>query len=161
MPTSLAVRKVHENPKPYDRKPHKPAGPNGPKTSACPVQSNKRENLTLHDWMTVLTFIYEHPAMAQANIVKHLASKADGAFIFTQSTVYSVLLLDSCKIQTRSELKNRVNSHLSALSSKWPHVVTRPDVEKALALWVQDMEDQGKSVTGPIMLKLESKTYKV
>ena len=119
MPTSLAVQKVHENPKPYDCKPRKPAGPNGPKTSARPVQSNKHENLTLHDWMTVLTFIDEHSSMAQADVVKHFASKADGALIFTQSTL-------SRKIETRPELKNRVNSHLSAMSSKQPRVVTRP-----------------------------------
>ena len=83
MPTSLAVRKVHEKCKLYEHKPHKPAGTNCLKTFAQPVQSNKHANLTLHDWMMVLTFIDEHPAMVQANVVKHFASKADGALIFS------------------------------------------------------------------------------
>jgi hypothetical protein len=52
-----------------------------PKTSARTVKE-KHKNLTLHDWMTVFAFIDQHPRMTQGDIMKHFASKSDGALSF-------------------------------------------------------------------------------
>ena len=38
-----------------------------------------------------------------------------------------------------------------ALSAKCPRIVTRPDVERALVLWIYSMEEKGESVTGPML----------
>jgi Tc5 transposase DNA-binding domain len=57
-------------------------------------------------------------------------------------------------MKSRKDLERHVTSHLNALSSKRPCVVTRPDVERALVLWMRHMEEKGESVTGP-MLKVK------
>lgn len=143
---SPARRKVHEKPKPYVRKPCNRITPaahsNGSSTE--PVQLNKRRNLTLHDWMTIFKFMDQHPSMAQTETVKHFGSKADGALIFTQGTL-------SRKVKQRPKLEECVDSHPTALSSKRPRAVTRPDVEKALAMWVKKMEERGESVNGHML----------
>lgn len=54
-------------------------------------------------------------------------------------------------------LENHVNSYLNALSTKQPQIITCPDVEKALALWVQDMEEWEESVTGPMLKSKHAK----
>jgi hypothetical protein len=48
-------------------------------------------------------------------------------------------------------MEAHVNDNPSALSSKRPHVVTSPQVEHALILWVEWMEHNGESVTGPML----------
>jgi len=94
--------------------------------------------------MTVFAFIDQHPGMTQGNIMKHFASKSDGALIFNQGTL-------SRKIKSWEELKKHVTSHPNALSLKRPHVITRPDVERALILWVRHMEEKGEMVNGPML----------
>ena len=50
-----------------------------------------------------------------------------------------------------------VDSILNALSSKRPHAVTRPDVDHALWLWVQQMDRKGETVnSGMLMAKQEA-----
>ncbi|KAI0078040.1 hypothetical protein K474DRAFT_1683959 [Panus rudis PR-1116 ss-1] len=41
----------------------------------------------------------------------------------------------------------------SALSAKRVRVVTRPDVEKSLYLWVKHMEEKGEHVTGHMLVE--------
>ena len=144
MPTVPTVRKVQEKPKPYDHKPQKPAISGGPKTSAKPADSKKHQNLTLHNWMTVFAFVDKHPSMSQLEIVQHFATKADGALGFTQGTL-------SWKISEWEKLEAHVNAHPNALSTKWPCIVTHPDVEKALVMWVQEMEVHGESINGNML----------
>jgi hypothetical protein len=105
-------------------KPRKKAGKpslDGPATSAVKLGKPK-ENLTLHDWMTVFAFIDLHKDLQQAAVVEHFRTKKDGALLFTQSTL-------SRKIKMRAELEARVDSNPNALSGKRERVVTRPDVE--------------------------------
>jgi hypothetical protein len=101
-------------------------------------------NLTLHDWKTVFAFVDKHPHLSQSDIVQHFATLTHGRLIFTQSTL-------SRKLANRSELEKRELAYPSALSSKRIRIVTRPDVEKALILWVYHMEQKGESVTGPML----------
>ena len=138
------ARKPREKPKPYQRKPKLPVAKDAPRTSGKIIKEHGRENLTLHDWMTVFAFVDQHPGMTQGDIVKHFASKSDGALIFTQCTL-------SRKMKSREDLERRVISHPNALSSKRPRVVTRPDVERALVLWMRHIEEKGESVTGPML----------
>ena len=57
------------------------------KSSAWHLEKKARENLTLHDWMTVFQFVNEHPFMSQQAIMKYFEPKVYGALIFTQATL--------------------------------------------------------------------------
>ena len=94
--------------------------------------------------MTVFTFIDNHLDMVQGDIVEHFKTRPEGALIFTQSTLPR-------KMKNRTELETRTEANPSALSSKRARVVTRPDVERALILWVKHMEEKGETVNGPML----------
>jgi Tc5 transposase DNA-binding domain len=94
--------------------------------------------------MTVFAYIDSHPTLPQNLIVKHFQTLKSGALIFTQSTL-------SHKLHSQLELEGCVTDNPNALSSKCPHTVTRPDVEKALVVWVQQMENKGEMVSGPML----------
>ncbi|KAJ7867872.1 hypothetical protein B0H14DRAFT_2346770 [Mycena olivaceomarginata] len=117
-----------------DPKPQKDA----PRTSAQPVQDSKRKNLTLYDWMNVFAFPGCHHSSFQ--------NLHTGALVFSQETL-------SRKLKMCSKLEARVNSNPTALSSKREHTVTRPDVERGLVLWVQQMEGKGETVTGDMLIE--------
>jgi len=72
-PLSL-FRNLMKSPTPTSENPKVPIVKNAPKTSAKIVKGENHENLTLHDWMMVFTFIDQHPDMTQCNIVKHFPS---------------------------------------------------------------------------------------
>ncbi|KAG6839709.1 hypothetical protein H0H87_000214 [Tephrocybe sp. NHM501043] len=143
--------KPRAKPAPYARQPKAPTQKNAPKTSAKPAASNKRDNLTLHDWMMVFAYIDTHTSMSQTQIRDHFASKKDGALVFSQSAL-------SRKLKGCDKLESRVHDNPVAMSSKHGRIVTRPDVEKALFLWVKHMEAKGESVSGP-MLREKRKRY--
>jgi len=152
MPHTL-TRKPREKPALYKpRKHQEQPKKDAPKSSAQCIEKKARENLTLHDWLTVLQFVDEHPSMSQQAIVKHFKTRAEGALIFTQATLSRKL-----KPQMRVELEARISETPNAMSSKQPHVVTRPDVEKALFLWVKHMEEKGESVNGPMLIAKRQK----
>ncbi|KIY48774.1 DDE-domain-containing protein [Fistulina hepatica ATCC 64428] len=134
-----------KNPRPSKR-PRNPAPPkDAPRTSAQTIVDEKRQNLTLNDWLTVLAFVDKHKDMTQAEIVAHYGSLREGRLIFTQGTL-------SRKLAQRAHLEKRVDLHPTALSMKRERVVTRPDVERALVLWVQHMEnDRLETVTGQML----------
>jgi Tc5 transposase DNA-binding domain len=115
-----------------------------PRTSAQMPQDTTRKNLTLSDWLTVYAFVDSHPAVTQADVVKHFATVKTGRLIFDQSTL-------SRKLRERPKMEARINDNPAALSSKRPRIVTCPQVEHALVLWVQHMEGMGEVVTGPML----------
>ena len=117
-----------------------------PKTSAHPINKAKRENLTLHDWMTVYSYVDSLPRpINQGRVVRYFATRPQGALLFSQATL-------SRKLQQRTEMEARVESIPNALSSKRPCVVTRPDVDCALALWVQEMNRKGEVVNSAVSI---------
>lgn len=130
--TSHAPYKPRKAKKIRDKKP--------PKTSAQPIQSRK-----CNDWMTVFAYIDEHPGLSQDAIVTDFKSRAAGALIFDQSTL-------SQKIKKRCRLEERVNDHPNALSFRRQCIVTHPDVERALFLWVKHMEEKGETMNGPMLV---------
>jgi len=131
-------RKPREKPAPYQRlKPRQPKEKDAPKTSAKPAAQLTQQNLTLADWLTVLKYVDEHPLVPQGDVVEHFKTKIDGALHFTQSSL-------SRTTRKRSELEARSQSNPTALSSKRARIVTRPDVERALVLWVYHMLETKK-----------------
>ncbi len=106
------------------------------KSSTRPIGEMAWKNLTLFDWMTVYAYVDTLPQpIKQMDVVKYFATRPEGPLIFTQSTL-------SHKLQNHSEMEAHVRSNPNALSSKWPCIVTRPDVDHALWLWVQHMEQK-------------------
>jgi len=81
--------------------------------------------------------------LPQDRVVEHFKTLQDGALEFTQSTL-------SRKLKARLNLEERGKSHPNALSGKRARVVTSPEVEKALVLWVRSMEGKGETVNGPM-----------
>ena len=117
-----------------------------PKTSARPIEKPRRENLTLFDWITVYKYVdtLPHP-INQGKVVKYFATRPQNALLFSQPTL-------SRKLKERSEMEARVQSNPNALSCKRPRVVTRPDVDHALWVWVQEMEKKREPVNGPMLM---------
>ena len=138
------THKPHKKPVPYQQKPKVPIHKDALGTAAKPAQMTQHENLTGHDWMTVYAYVDEHPGVSQSDIVQHFASKTDGALIFTQSTLLR-------KLKLCPELEKHVALYLNALSSKRARIVTRPDVERVLVLWVKHMEEKGETINSPML----------
>jgi hypothetical protein len=46
-----------------------------------------------------------------------------------------------------------MHSNPSALSSKRPRIVTRPDVERALVIWLRSMEEKRETVNGKMLVE--------
>ena len=115
-----------------------------PRTSAQLPKASSHQNLTLSDWLIVYSYVDLHPNTPQADIVQHFGFLATRALVFTQSTLLR-------KLHDCPEMEARVNDNPTALSSKRPHIVVRPDVERALYLWLLHMENKGEIVTGPML----------
>jgi hypothetical protein len=80
------TRKPRDKPAPYKpRKRSEKQKKDASKTSAQPIEKTTRENLTLHDWMTVYKYVDEHPAMSQQAMYRK--ARPEGVLIFTQATL--------------------------------------------------------------------------
>lgn len=138
--------------KPYTSKP----GPKGkqshdaPLTSAKASVSNTRDNLTLYDWLSIFAYIDRHPGLGQAAIVMHFKTRKEGSLTFSQSAL-------SRNLRRCREFEDCAKTTPNALSSKRVRVVTRPDVERALFLWVRHMEEKGENINGPMLLEKRKK----
>ena len=116
-----------------------------PKSSTRPTEKTARENLTLLDWMVVYAYVDTLPQpIHQGEVVKYFANRREGRLLFSRATL-------SRKLRDCPEMEARVDSIPNALSSKQPRVVTRPDVDRALWLWVQRMHDKGELVNGAML----------
>lgn len=138
-------RKVR-NLKPYSKL-HSSPSSNGEKGKAV-----KREgglgNLELADWLLVFKYCDDHPTLTQEAVVSHFRTQAERRLFFTQGT-----LSRNLKPTRRKQLEDRVDSNPSALKSKRPRIVTRPDVERCLVLWVRDMEEKKEVVNGAMLVE--------
>ncbi|CAA7270543.1 unnamed protein product [Cyclocybe aegerita] len=152
--TDERKRKVRTEHAPYKpRKPQKEKVKNQPKSSAQPVQKKKRDHLTLYDWLQVFAWIDDHPNVSQDKVVAHFKNCATGALVFDQSTL-------SQRLRNRADIEARSKSFANALSTKRVRVVTRPDVERALFLWVKHMEAKRETVTGAMLVAKRGKYEK-
>ncbi|OJA10065.1 hypothetical protein AZE42_10564 [Rhizopogon vesiculosus] len=114
-------RKPRDKPPPYQRQPKKPKVNDTPATSAQPAA---------------------HTA-ARQNLTLN-----DWLTVFAYIDAHPAI--SQCDIE-RSTLEARINDNPNALSSKRPRTVTRPDVGRALFLWVKQMEEKGEHVNGPML----------
>ena len=152
-PSAESTRKPRGKVRPYDRKPKAVVDKNAPKTSAKPVTKKGRNNLTLADWLRVFTFIDVHPLLSQEETVQYFQEKINGALVFSQSAL-------SRNWKRRQELEERSQLTPMALSSKRVRVVTRPDVERALVLWIRHIEETRETYTGD-MLQAKRKRFEI
>ncbi|KIJ07735.1 hypothetical protein PAXINDRAFT_89921 [Paxillus involutus ATCC 200175] len=108
MPVELQRCKPRPKPAPYNRKQRAAVQHNAPATSAKPLKSNKHENLTLHDWLTVFAFIDSCPNMPQGRVVEHFKTLQEGALEFTQSTLSRKLRLEGpCRIRAACPITSK------------------------------------------------------
>jgi len=148
--------KPREKSKPYVHKLREKKDPKAPKTSAKKPWTSTHENLTLNDWLTVIDYHDSHQPISQQEVVSYFANRAEGALIFNQSSLSRHL---SNNGRVADEEKLRANP--TALSAKRVCVVTRPDVERCLVLWVKHMEEvKGETVTGPMLVAKREKFEK-
>ncbi|KAH8976721.1 hypothetical protein EDB86DRAFT_2820486 [Lactarius hatsudake] len=135
------TRKVRAKLGPYASKPGPKAPRKAPATSAITAKSRQRKNLTVNDWLTVFAFIDTNAGISQTSVCDHFHSLANGALEFNQATL-------SRKLKKREEVEAYATSFPNAASTKRERIVTRPDVDQALYLWVKSMEAKKEIVTG-------------
>ena len=87
--------------------------------------------MTVYAYVDTLT-----PPINQRDVVKYFATRPEGALHFTQSI----------------EMEARVHSNPNALSSKQPRSITRPDVDRALWLWVGHMAKKQEVVNSGMLI---------
>jgi hypothetical protein len=138
------TRKFRAKLKPYVSKPGPKTPRKVPASSAISAKSRQHKNLTINDWLTVFAFIDSHPGISQKSICNHFHSLPDGALEFNQGTL-------SRKLKKREELEAYATSFPNAASTKRERIVTCPDVDRALYLWVKSMEAKGEIVTGSML----------
>ncbi|KAI0070204.1 hypothetical protein K474DRAFT_1684004 [Panus rudis PR-1116 ss-1] len=144
----------YKKPDPMPRNPAQKSGPQ-PRTSAKKQPKHERSNLTLHDWLTVVAWVDERREsgfkVSQQDVVEHFKNRSDkegGALLFNQASLSRHL-----SAKGRAADKAHAEANPSALSAKRVRVVTRPDVEKSLYLWVKHMEEKGEHVTGHMLVE--------
>lgn len=130
--------------KPYASKPGPKTPQKVPASSAISAKSCQHKNLTINDWLTVFTFIDNHPGISQTSVCNHFYSLADGALEFNQATL-------SQKVKKWEDLEVYATSFPNAASTKCEHIVTCPDDDWALYLWVKSMEAKGEIVSGSVL----------
>ena len=69
------------------------------------------------------------------------------ALIFSQSALSQHL-----SKKGPEEDQSQLAANLTALSEKWAWIVTHPDVERALILWVNHMEEKLENVMGAMLV---------
>ncbi|CAK5275207.1 unnamed protein product [Mycena citricolor] len=145
------VRDVDKNPRKTTRKDKAKPGPKKVKarTSARFSKDETQRDLTWSDWLQVFNFMEQEPDMTQKRVVEHFENRPDkdgGKLLFTQSAL-------SKKIKKKDEIRETVANSSGAGSQKRARVVTCPEVDEALSLWVQDMEQKKNTVTGAMLIE--------
>ncbi|KAJ7721136.1 hypothetical protein B0H16DRAFT_1234494, partial [Mycena metata] len=120
------------------------------RTSAHFAKDEKRRDLTYSDWTQVFDWMDEHPNTSQKEVVSYFASRRDadgGKLLFKQPAL-------SKKIPQKDKIRAMVaTGEPNILSMKRARVVTSPEVDKALGLWTQDMEQKRRTVTGAMLIE--------
>ncbi|EGO01376.1 hypothetical protein SERLA73DRAFT_151824 [Serpula lacrymans var. lacrymans S7.3] len=137
---------------PYKKSKPRVQGKNTPKTSAVNAPKHAHSHLTLHDWLTVVAYHDNNQPITQQDVVKHFTNRAEGALVFTQSSLSHHL-----SAKGRQDDKEHLAPTPMALSSKKVRVVTRPDVKKSLFMWTKHMEEKREYITGPMLMAKREK----
>jgi len=104
--------------------------------------------LTLSDWLHVVEWYDQNQPVSQDATVKQFRNLCEGALIFDQASL-------SCHLTKKGHQKDqeRLAATPTALSAKKARIVTRPDVEEALRLWVEHMERRHETVMGAMLVE--------
>ncbi|KAJ7215372.1 hypothetical protein GGX14DRAFT_312813, partial [Mycena pura] len=131
-------------------KPGPKATENAPRTAARFSKNERQQDLTYSDWIEVFNYMDEHPYLGQTAVVSYFKSRADsagGKLLFGQSAL-------SKKLKQKDKIRALVaTGEPNVLSMKRARVVTSPEVDKALGLWVRDMEQKRRTVMGPMLIE--------
>ena len=96
--------------------------------------------------MTAYSYMDSLPQpINQGEVVRYFATRPQGTLLFSQATLL-------CTLWQCLEMEAHVESHPNAMSSKQPPIVTRPDVDHVLWLWVQKLNQKGEAVNGPMLM---------
>ena len=143
--------------KPWDR-PYAPCTCQAPEncdasqTKAISKPNTVWEQLTLHNWLGVVQYFDSNQPISQEEVVKHFVGRSDGALIFSQSALSRHLSKKGCE-----EDQSRLAANQTALSGKRAQIITCTDVERALILWVNHMEEKLEHVTGAMLVAKRAK----
>lgn len=88
------------------------------------------------------------------SIVSHFAGSVEGSLKFSQSAL-------SKKLKAQKKVEQQATEFSDSLSAKCPHIVTWPDVDKALFLWFSDQELKENEVTRLMLEEKQSQFEKV
>ncbi|KAJ3996943.1 hypothetical protein F5050DRAFT_1554194, partial [Lentinula boryana] len=148
------TRTPRPKPSPYTNRKSRTPKQHKPQTAAVPLDPPRKQHLTLNDKLQILVFIEQNPTLTQRRVVDYFATRPTGVLCLTQSQVSRI-------IRDQEKLKERANQNPTALSSKKARVVTRPDVDRALYLWVKHLNDEkGETASGP-MLEAKRHTFEI
>ncbi|KAK7000708.1 hypothetical protein R3P38DRAFT_2474548, partial [Favolaschia claudopus] len=120
-----------------------------PRTAARFDKADRHQDLTFHDWGQVFDYMDENGSLSQVQVVRYFATRSDkegGKLLFTQGAL-------SKKLKKKAEIRGAISADPQAGSLKRARVVTCPLVDAALGLWIQDMEEKKRSVTGPMLIE--------
>ncbi|KAJ3979904.1 hypothetical protein F5890DRAFT_1420612, partial [Lentinula detonsa] len=148
MPAEPKKRAIRDNLKPYTKRPRGPSVQNHPKTTAKKSSDQQKQHLTLYDKLQIIDYCDKHPNLSQESVVEYFANRSDalgGKLVFSQSTM-------SRMMKDRTKLGARAAANPTALSLKKARVVTEPEVERALYLWVRHLNiEKGELASGPML----------
>jgi hypothetical protein len=96
--------------------------------------------VNLQTWRTILAFMDSHPDMGPTAIAQHFRSRRDGALLFTQPTLF--------RIQEELQARAQFNLNMPSLQ-----IVLRPDVERALVLWLRSTIAKREPVTDQMLME--------
>jgi hypothetical protein len=138
--------------KPYIHAPRTKPKADASRTSTKKQPKYAHKNLTLSDWLVVVDYYDTYQPTSQEEVTNYFAKRPEGALIFMQSS------LSHHSSQKGHEAgQQKVASNPIALSVNRPYIVTRPDVERPLVLWVKHMEEKGEQVTRPMLMMKHTK----
>ena len=127
------------------------------RTTAISTKKKAKEHLTNYDRLQVLAYIDEHPQASQKDVANYFSTRSDadgGGLIMDRSTV-SRIKANRAKIMTQAKATP------SGLDMKKPHQVVSPEVERALYLWVQHLNDKkGEVASGPMLYEKKAEFEK-
>ena len=119
-----------------------------PEGSTAPNGKNKRNRLTVSDWMRVYAYMdtLGSQPIKQQEVVDYFATRPEDPLFFSRVTL-------SRKLKRRPEIEAHVESNPHALSRKRSRTPKSPDVECELLGWVQLMQQKGAVVKTGMLIE--------
>ncbi|CAK5282842.1 unnamed protein product [Mycena citricolor] len=135
-----AATRVKPGPKPKEAHP-----------SSAVLGQEGRKNLTNWDWLQVIQYHDKDSGIKQKAVVEYFASRSNaegGKLSFTQGALSKHL-----NPVKKAALLALAAENSTALSLKRERVVTAPEVDRGLGLWVLNMEQKNRAVTGAMLIE--------